>query len=195
MKVPTTDVKLLRDLASAEKPERWARFVALYRAPMLEFLRGAFPETDPDDIVQETLVAVAALLPNYRYDPAGKGRFRSYLFGVLRNKARAAARAGRRAAVRDAAFAAEAGERARSERSEAEEREWRHAVYEIALREILDDPSIRERTKQVFLRTAMHGEAPEAVAAAFGMKRNAVDQAKNRILVRLKEKIARLENA
>ena len=171
MKVPTTDTKLLRDLAGAEAPGRWADFVAAYRAPMLEFLRGSFPGADADDLVQETLLALAAVLPRYRYDPAHKGRFRSYLFGILRNKAKAHLRA----------------------RTEAEEREWRHAVYEIALREVLDDPALRERTKQVFLRTAIRGEAPESVAAAFGMKRNAVDQAKNRVLVRLKAKISELE--
>ena len=33
----------------------------------------------------------------------------------------------------------------------------------------------------------------ETVAAAFGMKRNAVDQAKNRVLIRLRAKIAELE--
>ena len=55
------------------------------------------------------------------------------------------------------------------------------------------DPALRERTKQIFLRTAIRGEAPESVAAAFGMKRNAVDQAKNRVLVRLKAKISELE--
>ena len=193
MKIPTTDAKLLRDLASATAPERWAEFLAAYRGPMLDYLRGSFPGVDADDMVQETLLAVASQLPRYRYDPAHRGRFRSYLLGILRNKARAALRAGGRAAARDAAFAAEAAERAEAARSEAEEREWRHAVYEIALREVLDDPALQERTKQIFLRTAMHGESPEAVAAAFGMKRNAVDQAKNRVLARLRTKIAALE--
>ena len=194
MKVPTTDAKLLRDLAGAEAPGRWADFVAAYRAPMLEFLRGAFPGADSDDLVQETLLALAAVLPRYRYDPAHKGRFRSYLFGILRNKAKAHLRARGRAAARDATVAAAQSDAAAAARNEAEEREWRHAVYEIALREVLDDPSLRERTKQIFLRTAIRGEAPESVAAAFGMKRNAVDQAKNRVLVRLKAKIAELED-
>lgn len=193
MKIPTTDTKLLRDLAGAEAPGRWSDFVGAYRAPMLEFLRGSFPGADAEDLVQETLVSLAAALPRYRYDPAHKGRFRSYLFGILRNKAKAQLRARGRAAARDAAFAAAEADAARAARAEAEARDWRHAVYEIALREVLDDPSIRERTKQIFLRVAMHGEAPEAVAAAFGMKRNAVDQAKNRVLARLKAKIAQLE--
>ena len=42
MKAPTPDTKLLRDLASASAPERWAEFLAAYREPMLEYLRGAF---------------------------------------------------------------------------------------------------------------------------------------------------------
>ena len=63
MKIPTTDAKLLRDLASATAPERWAEFLAAYRGPMLEYLRGSFPGVDADDMVQETLLAVAAQLP------------------------------------------------------------------------------------------------------------------------------------
>ena len=127
-------------------------------------------------------MALAGILPRYRYDPAHKGRFRSYLFGILRNKAKERLRATGRAAAREAAFAAAQSEAADAARADAAARAWRHAVYEIALREVLADPSLKERTKQIFLRTAMQGEPPESVAAAFGMKRNAVDQAHWRIL-------------
>ena len=40
---------------------------------------------------------------------------------------------------------------------------------------------------------AVNGEPPSAVAAAFGIERNAVDQIKNRMTARLRELVAALE--
>ena len=50
-------------------------------------MRERFPSLDADDVIQETLVAVWAALPSYRYAPEEKGYFHNYLTGILRNKA------------------------------------------------------------------------------------------------------------
>jgi hypothetical protein len=70
---------------------------------------------------------------------------------------------------------------------------YREALFEIALRQFLSDGSIADRTKRIFERTAINGESPEAVAAAFKMTRHAVDQAKSRALARLREIVKKLE--
>ena len=54
---------------------------------MEAYLRERFPSVDADDVIQETLVAVWAALPSYRYAPDEKGHFHNYLTGILRNKA------------------------------------------------------------------------------------------------------------
>ena len=54
---------------------------------MEAFMRERFPSLDADDVIQETLLAVWAALPSYRYVPEEKGYFHNYLTGILRNKA------------------------------------------------------------------------------------------------------------
>ena len=67
-------------------------------------------------------------------------------------------------------------------------------IYEIALEQVLADDKIQSQTKQIFLRTAVNGERPEDVAEAFGTTRNSVDQAKSRIIDKLRNLIERLES-
>jgi len=83
----TTSTTLLRDLARDSQHARWGEFVARYRPMMESFMRERFPSLDADDTIQETLVAVWAALPSYRYAPEEKGHFHNYLTGILRNKA------------------------------------------------------------------------------------------------------------
>ena len=54
---------------------------------MEAYLRERFPSVEADDVIQETLIAVCAALPSYRYAPDEKGHFHNYLTGILRNKA------------------------------------------------------------------------------------------------------------
>ena len=86
-KIPTTSTTLLRDVASDSQHARWTEFAARYRPMMEAYLRERFPSLDADDVIQETLVAVWAALPSYRYAPEEKGHFHNYLTGILRNKA------------------------------------------------------------------------------------------------------------
>ena len=71
-------------------------------------------------------------------------------------------------------------------KDEAEDKAFRESVYELALAELLADPSIREQSKQIFVRVAINGEKPEDVAAAFGVTRNSVDQTKARLVAKLR---------
>ena len=204
--IPTTSTTLLRDLAQDAQHARWGEFVARYRPMMEAFMRERFPSLEADDIIQETLVALCRVLPSYRYAPDEKGHFHNYLTGILRNKALRVLRqrerdekaradyaaAGGRASTRAAAGAA-ALVAAGSPADEEEERQYRESLFELALRQFLADDSIADRTKRIFERTAINGESPEAVAAAFKMTRHAVDQAKSRAMTRLREIVKKLE--
>ena len=85
--IPTTSTTLLRDVASDSQHARWTEFAARYRPMMEAYLRERFPSVEADDVIQETLIAVCAALPSYRYAPDEKGHFHNYLTGILRNKA------------------------------------------------------------------------------------------------------------
>lgn len=216
--IPATSTTLLRDLANDSQHARWAEFVTRYRPMMEAFMRERFPSLDADDVIQETLIAVWAALPSYRYAPEEKGYFHNYLTGILRNKAlRQLGKDQRQAEIAEKLREdVSSGGRARSpvspERSEPrkrwlqgyapqgviqgdDEQSWRETLVEIALRQLMNDESIQSRTRQVFLRVVVNGEKPEDVAAAFGITCNGVYLIKNRMMPRLQKIVAALEKA
>jgi len=194
---PTTSATLLRDLASDTQHTRWGEFVARYRPMMEAYLRSHFPSLDADEAIQETLIALIRIFPVYHYVPDEKGSFHNYLTGVLRHKALKAVASERRAADRCRALrerAATAETPSATAPGEADEKAYREAIFEIALQQYLADDAVEPRTKQVFTRLAVNGEKPEAVAASFGIVRNAVDQIKSRALTRLRALVKALES-
>ena len=209
-KIPTTSTTLLRDIANDSQHARWGEFVARYRPIMEAYMRERFPSLDADDVIQETLIAVWAALPSYRYAPEEKGYFHNYLTGILRNKAlRQLHREQRQAEIADEMRRSRGdapqclvnGGRARSPSAPQgviqgdDEQSWRETLVEIALQQLMNDESIQSRTRQVFLRVVVNGEKPDDVAAAFGIERNAVDQIKSRMMPRLQKIVADLEKA
>ena len=215
--IPATSTTLLRDLANDSQHARWSEFVTRYRPMMEAYLREQFPSVEADDVIQETLIAVWAALPSYRYAPDEKGHFHNYLTGILRNKAlRQLYKEQRHAEIvemvhDDASCVGRAltlaappstsstgravAPRPPSDMMADDEQSWRETLVEIALRQLMNDESIQSRTRQVFLRVAVNGEKPDDVAVAFGIERNAVDQIKNRMMPRLQKIVADLEKA
>ena len=203
--IPETSTTLLKDIAQDAQHARWTEFVARYRPMMEAFMRERFPSLEADDIIQETLVALCKAIPSYRYAPDEKGHFHNYLTGILRNKALRQLRKEQR----QSEIAELVGSRVPRDRdgravaprppsdimaATAADQSYREALFELALRQFLADNSIADRTKRIFERTAINGESPEAVAAAFKMTRHAVDQAKSRAMARLREIVKGLED-
>ena len=188
--VPETSTTLLRDISSDAENARWPEFVARYRPMMLAFLSAQFPALDAEDIVQNTLIALAGVLPHYRYAPDEMGHFRNYLTGILRNKALKQCEKDDRDRKLKAALRQEPPRKMDAD-SDAE---WRKSLLEIAMRQLLDNEQIPERSKQIFQRVAVDGQSPENVADAYGTSRNNVDKIKSRMLARLREIIRRLED-
>ncbi len=189
--VPTTSTTLLRDIGSDVKNARWGEFVERYRGMMTGYLKTYFPSLEADDIVQETLVALSQVLPNYRYDPTVTGHFHNYLTGILRNKAcrECERRAREKVFHEDLSVILSAND----DKREAEVAKWQESVFEIAMRELLADAEIHERSKQIFLRLAVDGVSADEVASAYGVERNVVDKIKSRMITRLKNIVAGLE--
>ena len=95
--VPTTSVTLLKALSGESDSARWTEFFRKYEGPMRAFLAARYPSVEADDVIQETLKALAKRLPNYHYVPDEKGHFHNYLMGIVRHKADDAIRAQARA--------------------------------------------------------------------------------------------------
>ena len=192
--IPETSTTLLRDVADSFDSPRWSEFVVRYR-PMLElFMAERFPGLESDELVQDTFIAVAKALPDYRYVPEEKGHFRNFLTGILRNKALNALRSARRRTELLAKYALET-EAAVPEKADDSEASWRKAICEIALQQLLADPNISARNKQIFIRTAIKTEQPEAVAVSLAVSRAVVDQTKKRMLDRLRKIVGALKKA
>ena len=66
--VPDTSTTLLRDVADSSHA-RWSVFYSRYQPMMRSYLQARFPSLDADDIIQETFVALAKILPDYQYAP------------------------------------------------------------------------------------------------------------------------------
>lgn len=189
-RLPTTSTTLLREIASSAEHARWSEFVARYQPMMKRFVEERYPFMEADDVIQETFVALIKALPNYHYDPESHGYFRSYLTGILQHKAADICRKeGRADRVR------ENWEKLQPDMAEPvrELSDWQTSILEIAMRQLMADDTIHERTKQIFQRVAVDGAAPEEVAKAYGVKRNAVDQIKDRLMRKLRQLVDALE--
>lgn len=188
--VPATSVSLLRDIASGTENARWAEFVRIYEEPMRAFLAARFPSVEADDVLQETMIALMRVMPDYHYTPDGNGHFRNYLVGILKHKAEDAIRrqsreSDRRERIRTSA--ADAPRRAQAPGEADEEESWRLAAMNAALEQLLSDESVNARSREVFRHVALLHEPPAEVAAAFGISRANVDQIKRRLVLRLSE--------
>ena len=78
-------------------------------------------------------------------------------------------------------------------RAESEYSAFKQAAMELAMRELLADPAVKDQSKQIFRKVAIEGQSPADVAAAFGVTRDVVDQVRSRMNARLRKIVARLE--
>lgn len=182
--VPDTSTTLLRDVAGSADNPRWGEFVARYRPVLEAFMAERFPSLDADELIQETFVAIARVLPNYRYVPEEKGHFHNFLTGILHHKALNALRSDRRREELQQKYAVEM--QSQQQTTDDGQRLWRETLYEIALQQLMANPDIAARNKRIFVRTAIKGEKPETVAASLSISRDVVDQTKKRMLDRLR---------
>ena len=189
--VPETSTTLLRSIHDADSA-RWPEFVSRYCPMMMAYVGKHFPRLDADDIVQETLVALSKVIVCYRYAPDETGRFRNYLTGILRKKALKQCEkvARERSAKEELRNMADASVAVGSPDDSAV---WKDAILEIAMRQLLDDGRIPDKSKQIFQRLTIDGAAPDEVAAAYGTSRNNIDKTKSRMIARLREIVRALE--
>lgn len=194
-KIPATSTTLLKQISGAAEHPRWTEFVAKYRPMMEAYMRERFPGVEADDMIQETLLALMEALPGYveARTEGEKGAFHNFLTGVLRHKALSALRSRGRREDLERRHAEETAAAVTAGEEDAEAAEWRETVYAAALEQLLADPSVNERHKRMFARTALMGEKPADVAASLLSTRDAVEQAKRRLTARLRELVERLK--
>ena len=140
------------------------------------------------------MAAVLNKVPSWDHD-VEKGRFRGWLFRVARNiavdlideKAKKAVASGKTTVARMLQEFPDRGDSAPSF-----ELEYRRALFDWASREVKSD--VKEITWQSFRKTAIDGEKAEQVAEQLGITVGSVYTAKCRVVARIREKIAEIED-
>jgi RNA polymerase sigma-70 factor (ECF subfamily) len=174
----------------------WRRLVSLYTPLVYHWCRrAALQAADAADVGQEVFRAVARKIGEFNKEQSG-GSFRRWLSAITRSKiidkrrqeAQAAAVGGSAA---DALLRQVAEESATGSDAGAEAEEV-HLLYHRAVQLIQGE--FREADWQAFWRTAVDGIDAAQVAQELGLTRNAVYLAKGRVLRRLREEFADLED-
>ena len=183
----TTRSSVLRAVANTENEAAWRRLFDLYAGFIFSIARskGLKPE-DADDIVQIVFTDLARNLPTFQYDRT-KGRFRSYLAGLVHWRVMDRLKAGKRDMELMASFEEESKATAAGDAA-FEEREWQAAALEEALRRI--KPDVRPEHYAAFVASTVEGQDTETVMRLYGLSRDNLYQIRKRLTAKLRETTA-----
>jgi RNA polymerase sigma factor (sigma-70 family) len=193
---PTTRASLLFRLRNSQDHEAWMEFVSLYEPVVYRLLRkNGLQDADSRELMQEFFLTVSRNID--RWDPdRERGSFRGWLRRVTRNLVIDWLQRRQRQPV--AAGGPEMGELlanlpANAEPETAEfDRELRRALFQRASELVRRDFS--PKMWQAFWETSVVGSSADTAGQKLAMATGAVRVAKCRVLARLREVVARLEN-
>ena len=180
----TTRSSVIRAVADTENEAAWQRLFDLYAGFVFSIARSkGLKEEDADDVVQIVFADLARNLPTFQYDRA-KGRFRSYLTGLVNWRVMDRLKASKRDAELKANFWEEA--KAVGGDDDFSEREWQQAAMEEALRRI--KPEVRPEHYAAFVASAVEGQDTDVVTKLYGISRDNLYQIRKRLTAKLQEK-------
>ena len=191
----TTRSSVIRAVADTENEAAWRRLFDLYAGFVFSIARSkGLKEEDADDIVQIVFSDLARNLPTFQYDRA-KGKFRSYLTGLVHWRVMDKLKAGKRDAELKAAYGEEAKfweevKAAETDDGGFSEREWQAAALEEALRRIKTD--VRPEHYAAFVASAIEGQDTDTVMKLYGLSRDNLYQIRTRLTAKLREVCAKV---
>ena len=180
----TTRSSVLKAVADTENTAAWNRLFDLYAGFVFSMARHkGLNETDADDIVQVVFADLARNLQTFKYDRE-KGRFRSYLTGLVNWRVMDRLEASKRDAELKANFWEEA--KAAATDDDFSEREWQQTAMEEALRRM--KPSVSPGHYAAFVASAVEGQDTDVVTKLYGISRDNLYQIRKRLTAKLQEK-------
>ncbi len=186
----TTRSSVIQAVADTENEAAWNRLFDLYAGFVYSIARSkGLNDADADDVVQMVFVDLARNMPTFKYDRE-KGRFRSYLAGLVHWRVMDRLKAGKRDAELKESFLEEAKASATAEDEGFAEREWQAAALEEALRRI--KPDVRPEHYAAFVASAVEGQDTEAVMRLYGLSRDNLYQIRKRLTAKLRETVAKV---
>lgn len=183
----TTRSSVLRAVADTENAAAWNRLFDLYAGFVYSIARSkGLAQHDAEDVVQTVFSDLSRNLPSFSYDRR-RGRFRSYLSGLVHWRVMDRLKAGKRDADLKASFWEEAKGAALAGDSDFEDREWQAAALEEALRRI--KPEVRPEHYAAFVASAIEGQDTETVAKLHGITGENLYQIRRRLTAKLRETV------
>jgi len=191
---------LLSRLRDHEDKESWQTFFDLYWRLLYNVAkRAGLDDVDAQDVVQDTVMAVAKEIPQFRYEPE-RGSFKQWLFRILRRRVadhfrrlyRQPARAGTPPEMLEATGEADAVVmRDGVSLSDAWDQEWERSVLEAAIAQVR--ASANPKHFQVFDYCVLKEWPAAKVASTLGMNAAQVYLARHRVSQAVKRAARRID--
>lgn len=196
-----TRSSLLSRLKNASDAVSWQAFVDNYGRLIFQVcLRAGLQRQEAEEVVQETITAVAHQMPKFSYDRS-KGSFKGWLARVSRNhiadfltkKTREAARRVElpEAQAESLAGAEEIQAGISHEMDAVWESEWRQHLLDRALRRVQE--TVTARSIQIFQLSTVQGWSIEEIAASLCISRPRIYLARHRVGRLVKKEIEALK--
>ncbi|MEM1228036.1 MAG: sigma-70 family RNA polymerase sigma factor [Planctomycetota bacterium] len=191
----TTRQSLLVRIKDGDDQVAWERFIEIYGPLIFRFgMKKGLQEADAADLTQDVLQRISQSIARFEYDPS-LGRFRSWLFLIasqsisklLEKKERQPVGSG------DSAVAQSLHQIPSREEENVWETEYRQHVLDWAKDQIRDQ--FANNTWLAFVGTAIENKNAQAVADELGMSVGAVYVARSRVMKRLKEVVATIDES
>lgn len=185
----TTRSSVLRSVADTGDAAAWARFFDLYAGFVFAIARSkGLSAEDADDVVQTVFGDLVRKMPTFEYDRT-KGKFRSYLLGLINWRVIDKLKAGRREVDFRAAYCDEVKAGTSVEvAADLAEREWQAAALDEALRRLQKEA--RPDHFAAFVESAVEGLDTETVMRLHGLTRDNLYQIRARFTAKLKPLVA-----
>ena len=175
--------------------DSWRDFFELYWRLIFDVARkSGLSEADAQDVVQETIVAVAQQMPEFRYDPT-RGRFKSWLCLITRRRIADRLRKHYREPRTPGESTTDAALELLPDTTLASmdslwEQEWRQHLYQLALERV--KRNVRPEHFQIFDLYVTQGWPVTQVARALGVSLPLIYVTRHRIGLQLRQEIKRL---
>ena len=180
--IPDTPKTLLDDLARGKQLDefRWRTFDELYRPVVACFLVQRFGSLrhEADDIVQDVMVRLVAILREGKYEPS-RARFRTFLRVLVANIAIDRLRKLERFKQIPLETLDWTGNRTSDVNLRFLDRQWAEACYQAARKHVLFNAPSADNHREIFLALE-RGEPTRDVANRFGVTEAAIRQIRHR---------------
>lgn len=194
-----TRTSLLQRLRDRDDARSWEQFCDVYgRVIHAVAIRAGLTREDAEDVAQETLVALARQIAEFRYDRA-RGSFRSWLLTIARRRIADVQRRHHRDRRFDVAAPEDSSETGFLERVADErasnldalfEEEWRRGLYAAAVERVRGTSSPRQF--QIFDLCVTKEWSVERVAERLKATTNQIYVAKHRVSGAIAAEVERL---